>query len=496
MQDNAQVFNKGRTSLSADKADFTSGKVQEFVSGKLRFGELPEEFRFREPPQEKQREFLRAGEKFVAYGGARGGGKSWALRRKCMLLGWRYPGIGILMLRRRLADLRENHIIKFQMDFGGVLSYKSDERAMWFPNGSRIRFGYLDSDADLLQYQGQDYDVICMDEATQFSEEEFLALGACLRGHPGYPKRFYLTCNPGGIGHGWVKRLFIDRNDYRGSENPADYRFVRALATDNRFNGEGYLHMLELLPEKTRRAWLYGDWDSYAGQFFTEFDPAVHVAEPFQIPSGWRRFFAEDYGLDMLAGYWIAVSFDGSAYVYREIYESNRIVSDAARLIREREGPDRPDVRIAPPDLWSRSKDTGKSIIEGFADGGLYFTKADNSRAAGWMAVHEWLKPFVGADGKKTARLKIFKTCPNLIRTLPLLQYDIKNGSDTLNEPHEITPAPDALRYWAISRPCAAELVTAAEGRAFCLAAETGPKTKPAGVWGGEVDGEYLMGGW
>lgn len=460
-----------------------------------RFPCLPAEFRFSEQPQEKQREFLRATEKFVAYGGARGGGKSWALRRKCMLLGWEYPGIAILMLRRRLVDLRENHMIRFRMDFGKTLCYKSEERTLWFPNGSRIRFGYLDGDADLLQYQGQDYDVICMDEATQFTEEEFLALCACLRGHPGYPKRFYLTCNPGGIGHGWVKRLFIDRG-YRGSENPADYRFIAARADDNRYNGEGYLQMLALLPENIRRAWLYGDWDAYSGRFFTEFDPAVHVVEPFNVPARWRRYFTQDYGLDMLAGYWIALDPDGNAFVYREIYESDRIVSEAARLIREREGTDRPDVRFAPPDLWGRTKESGRSIIEGFGDGGLYYAKADNSRAAGWMALHEWLKVTNGVDRLKTARLKIFRTCPNLIRTLPLLQHDGRDGCDTLREPHEITHAPDALRYWAISRPCAAPKDAYPPQQAFERAAQTEEKQRERGVWSGEVNGEYLLGGW
>ena len=151
--------------------------------------------------------------------------------------------------------------------------------------------------------------MIFMDEATQFTEFQYSTLTACVRGANDFPKRMYLTCNPGGVGHALVKRLFVDR-DYRGSEREDDYIFIRARVTDNPALMEKdpeYVDMLKNLPPSLREAWLMGNWDVYAGQFFTEFDRALHVVEPFEIPSHWRKYVAVDYGLDMLAAYLIDV---------------------------------------------------------------------------------------------------------------------------------------------------------------------------------------------
>ncbi|HEX2938354.1 MAG TPA: phage terminase large subunit [Ruminiclostridium sp.] len=407
-------------------------------------------------PSKRQSEFLKASTKYVAYGGARGGGKSWALRRKCILLSLKYPGIRILILRRTLQELRENHTLPLRRELDGFVSYSADEKALYFPNKSRIKLGYLSDDGDVNQYQGQEYDVICMDEATQFSEFQFTCLNACLRGgSPKHPKRFYITCNPGGVGHAWVKRLFIDKS-YKNGESPKDYTFIPAKVFDNDFlmrTNPDYLHQLESLPEDLRRAWLYGEWDAFAGQFFPEFNREIHVVRPFEIPENYTRYYVNDYGLDMLAGLWIAVSPQGRAFVYREIYKSGLVVSSAAKEIKalEREN-ENVLVRLAPPDLWGRTKDSGKSVIEIFADNELYFCKADNDRKQGWMALREWLKPEKQADGTVSARLCIFENCLNLIRTLPLLQYDRKNSEDAAKEPHELTHAPDALRYFAAWR--------------------------------------------
>lgn len=409
-------------------------------------------------PNSKQEEFLKASTRFIAYGGARGGGKSWAVRVKAILLALKHSRIKILLLRRTYAELRENHIVPLQTqlktyDKGGAAKYKDTDKVFEFINGSRLKLGYLDCDNDVLQYQGQEYDIIFMDEATHFTEFMFNTLKACLRGANKLPKRFYLTCNPGGIGHEWVKRLFIDKI-YSGAEKPEDYTFIRASVYDNKAimdNDPEYVKMLETLPEGLKQAWLYGNWDVFEGQYFNEWRYDIHTCDPFEIPKHWRHYAVMDYGLDKLAHYHIAVDTENNAYVYREIYESGLIVSDAVKRIKEIEsGDNHGHIRLAPPDLWNTQSSTGKSTAILFDEAGMSLIKSNNDRIAGWLAVHELLKVITGVDGKPTARLKIFRNCTNLIRTLPLQQYDDKKPNDVAREPHEITHAPDALRYFAI----------------------------------------------
>lgn len=402
-------------------------------------------------PQERQKTFFDATEKYVAYGGARGGGKSWALRRKAVLMCMRYPGLSVLIVRRSYAELRENHIRPLQADLKDFVIYTESRKSFDFPNGSRIQLGYCDRESDVNRYQGQEYDIIALDEATQLTEYQFQTFKACLRGVNGYPKRMYITCNPGGVGHGWVKRLFVDR-EYRSGENSADYKFIPAGVYDNKILLERdpeYLSRLESLPPALRDAWLHGKWDSFAGQFFSEFDMSVHTAEPFCPDESMSKYCAIDYGLDMLAAVFVAVTNEGKAYVYDEIYKNGLIVSEAAELIKQKSGG--VCMHIAPADLWSRQKDSGKSIYELFAENGVYLSRINPERIQGWLCLKEWLKIYE-TDGKKQSNMKICRNCTNLLRTLPQLLYDSKNPGDAATQPHEITHAPDALRYFASSR--------------------------------------------
>lgn len=413
-------------------------------------------------PQPKQVEFFKARARFIGYGGARGGGKSWSVRKKAALLALNYGGIRVLILRRTFPELQENHILPMTADLKGVARYKETEKAFLFPNGSRVKFGYCDGEKDVLQYQGQEYDVIFLDEATQFTEFQFSTLTACVRGVNGFPKRMYLTCNPGGVGHGWVKRLFIDR-DYRASEDPADYVFIQAKATDNPALMQadpGYLKMLDNLPHGLREAWRDGSWDVFAGQYFTEWDREVHVIDPFTPPEWWRWYVTLDYGLDMLAAYLIAVDEGGRACVAREVYRGRDcgegaeglIISQAAQAVKELADGVKVYEWLAPPDLWNRRQETGRSVADLFGENGIYLTKTSNDRVAGWLAVKERLRVYTDETGAKTADLRIFRGCVNLIRCLPQLQYDEKNPSDCANEPHALTHGPDAIRgfcvYW------------------------------------------------
>ena len=287
----------------------------------------------RETPSPRQQEFFRAEAANVAYGGARGGGKSWAMRRKLVMLAMRYPGLKLLLLRRTLPELRANHILPLQRELEGYAAWSSTERAFRFPNGSRLVMGYCDNDSDCAQYQGQEYEVIGFEEATNFEPDWLTFIATCLRTtRTDFTPRIYYTCNPGGPGHAYIKRLFIDRAFLDG-ESPQDYVFIPAKVYDNQVlmqRDPGYLKRLEALPPAKRRAHLEGDWNVYEGQVFAEWrdDPAhyadgkwTHVIEPFDIPDTWRVYRSFDFGYakPFSVGWW-AVDFDGRLYRILELY--------------------------------------------------------------------------------------------------------------------------------------------------------------------------------
>ena len=222
------------------------------------------------PPSEKQKLFLKASTKHISFGGARGGGKSWSVRTKAKLLALRYGGIRILIVRRTYPELINNHINILRTELLGIAKYNDKDKVLKFANGSTINFAYCAKDGDLDRLQGVEYDVIFLDEATQLSEYQMKTITACLRGVNDFPKRVYYTCNPGGQGHGYIKRIFIDRR-YEDGEIAEDYTFIQSLVTDNKVLMESqpdYIKQLEALPPKLREAWLYGNWDIFEGQFF------------------------------------------------------------------------------------------------------------------------------------------------------------------------------------------------------------------------------------
>ena len=409
----------------------------------------------------KQKLFCQARTKYIAYGGARGGGKTHVLRLKALMGALAYPGIRILIIRREYPELEQSIIIPMQKLVPAELaSYNGTMRMFFFANGSIIKFGHY-GPKDELEYQGQEYDWIFMDEATQFTEYQFRVLGACLRGATKIPRRMYLTCNPGGVGHQWVKRLFITR-DYRpeDDERPEDYTFIPATVEDNPQLMEAspdYVRSLNMLPEDIRRAHRYGDWDALAGTFFPEVTRKTHVIPDFwQISREWVKYRAFDYGLDMLSCLWIAQDFEGRSYVYRELRRSDLIVSEAAKLILAMTpAEERIAATIAPPDMWNRQKDTGKSMADIFMENGLGIIPASNSRVQGWMVLKEALKP-MKSEGDRPGLL-ICAACRGLFDDLTSIQHDEKKPEDCAVEPHDITHAPDALRYYAVTRLMKAE---------------------------------------
>lgn len=396
----------------------------------------------------KQEAFFRSRKRFVGYGGARGGGKSWAIDRKAPLMALYYAGIKILLLRRTYKDLERNHVRALEPMLSGIARYSRQEKCFFFPNGSILELGYCASESDVLQYQGQEYDVIFIDEATQFTEFQFETLTACLRGANDFPKRMYITCNPGGVGHEWVKRLFISRK-YRDTERPEDYDFIPATIDDNKIllqSDPGYVDMLNNLSDGLRQAWRDGNWDMLAGQYFSEFDRKVHVVDPFPVPAHWRRYRAIDYGLDCLACVWVAVDEQGNYWVYREYARPDMTISSGAADIIDWTGTEPIEYTVAPGDLWARSQESAKSKVDLFREAGLVLVRGSSDRESGWLAVKEMLKH----TQEKPPRMHIFSNCTGLIENLPALQRDQKKPTDCMTEPHDITHLPDALRYFCL----------------------------------------------
>lgn len=242
---------------------------------------------------EKQQQFLDANSFFVCYGGAKGGGKSHVIRLKSVGMCLNYPGIRVLMIRCHYPELEENLVRPILRWLPPeIYSYNGTSHLLTFYNGSVIKFGHYDGDAAENEYQGVEYDVIFIDEATQLSERAFRYLQGCIRGVNDFPKRMYLTCNPGGVGHRWVKRLFIDRNYIVDDENPEknedpkNYTFIFATVEDNKYlldSSPMYLHNLANMPEDQMRAFRYGDWNALSGSYFKNFVPALHIRKAFDV---------------------------------------------------------------------------------------------------------------------------------------------------------------------------------------------------------------------
>ena len=337
-------------------------------------------------------------------------------------------------------------------EYGPLLSYSDSEKQISLPNGSRIQLGYCSSASDTLRYQGQEYDIIAIDEATQLSEYQFSIFKACLRGVGDFPRRMYLTCNPGGVGHGWVKRLFVDR-EFLEDENPDDYTFVKALVYDNSpltKSDPGYIKQLESLPKRLKDAWLYGRWDVFEGQFFPEFSPSRHVCDRTVIQNkALRQFVAFDYGFDMTAALLLGVDNDKNLFVIDEFCSPGLTLSEAAAKIADLCRKGSPEYAVASPDLWNRRQDSGRSGFEIMQSvfGMPPMTPADDRRIPGWRVLKEYLSL---REGKP--KLFISSQCHFLISCMQALLCDKNRAEDASNEPHSVTHAPEALRYGVMSR--------------------------------------------
>lgn len=423
-------------------------------------------------PNPRQIEFFLARETHLCYGGARGGGKSWAMRRKFVLLAMNYPGLKLLLLRRTMPELRRNHIVPLLGELAGYASYNGDSKTFVFPNGSRLELGYCDNEGDVSRYQGAEYDVLGFEEATLFPEEWVVMITTSVRTtRKDWQVRFYYTCNPGGVGHAYIKRLFIDRR-YKPGERPEDYRFIKATVLDNHVLAEsdpGYIQRLKALPPAKRRAHLEGDWSVYEGQVFEEFtdDPDhyqdrrhSHVIAPFELPEDWQIYRGFDFGYarPFSVGWW-AVDRENRLYRILELYgcvpgepntgvrwEPRRIFQEIQRIESEHRWLKGKRIRgVADPSIWDKSR--GESIAEMAERERVYFDKGDNTRIPGWMQLHYRL----AFDENGIPGLYVFNTCREFLRTLPLLQYDRSRPEDVDSQGEDHIA--DECRYICMARP-------------------------------------------
>ena len=426
----------------------------------------------------KQKLFIDAGESEVLFGGAAGGGKSYGQVVDALLFALKYPRSKQLILRRSFSELDKSLIRTALAVYPReIFTLNSSSHVGRFKNGSILDFGYCATECDVYQYQSAEYDVVRFDELTHFTEMQYLYLISRVRGANDYPKQIKSSTNPGGVGHSWVKERFVSPAPAgRAFEGRDGLRriFIPSLLDDNQFlcmQDPSYRERLSTLPEREKRALLYGDWDIFEGQYFTEFNASRHITSAFEIPREWRKYRTLDYGLDRLACLWIAISPDGVAYVYREYCESNLPISEAARAIVERT-PKNESIyaTLAPPDLWSRGQETGKSKASLFAEHGVALTRTSNDRECGWLAVKELLSP-VGR-----MQIRFFESCREIIKCLPALTVDKTRPTDCATEPHAITHAPDALRGFAI----------------FHTRPDDGAVKRPHAVWSADMWEDYL----
>ena len=418
------------------------------------------------PNEGPQTAFLASSEREVFYGGARGGGKSYAMLvdplRYCHKDQHR-----ALLLRRSMPELRDmiTHSQRlYPKAFKGA-RWREQEKEWRFPSGAKIEFGYAENMADALRYQGQSYTWIGIDELPQYPTPEiYNFLRSSLRSvDPDIPVFLRATGNPGNIGSLWVREMFVDPAkpntrfqvsvDTPTGKREISRRFIPAKLQDNPYlmQTEDYYIMLASLPEVQRKQFLEGDWDAFEDSSFPEFNKVIHVVEPFDIPKGWYRFRSCDWGYSSPACcLWFAIDWDNNLWIYRELYTKKVTADEFARKILEAEHGEFIRYGVLDSSTWAKRGDVGPSIAETMIREGCRWRPSDRSpksRINGKLEIHKRLK--VNKENEPT--IKFFSNCRNLIRTLPLLPLDKHNPEDvdTNAEDHSY----DALRYGCMSRP-------------------------------------------
>ena len=456
---NKALDGKEQQLITQDVIDEAPKSIQEHISQhKVIF----------KPNRGPQTNFLAASEREVFYGGARGGGKSYAMLidplRYCHKENHR-----ALLIRRTMPELRDliNHSQRlYSRAFPGA-KWREQEKEWRFPSGAKIEFGYAENMTDALRYQGQSYTWIGIDELPQYpSPDIYNFLRSSLRSvDPSIPVYMRATGNPGNVGSQWVKEMFVDPIDPNTAFNVEittpkgikyiTRRFIPAKLQDNPYlmQTDDYYAMLSSLPEVQRKQFLDGNWDAFSNAAFPEFNREIHVVEPFEVPKGWQRFRAADWGYSSPACVlWFAIDYDNNLWLYRELY-TQKITADVfARKVLTLEKDEYIRYGVLDASTWAKRGDVGPSIAETMIQVGCRWRPSDRtpkSRISGKLEIHRRLK--LNDDKKKEPGLRIFANCRNLLRTFPTLPLDDNNPEDI--NTHVEDHAYDALRYGCMSRP-------------------------------------------
>ena len=401
------------------------------------------------------------------YGGARGGGKSYALRNIMLYRRFKYPKSVGAIFRRSYPELEANHIRPLFQEFPSLRAYWNEQKKLLtLPNGSVLQFCYCANESDVDLYQGREFHDLAIDEAGQWTEEMFRRLlGSNRSSVPNVPSRCLVTANPGNIGHQWLKRLFIDKR-FNDRERAEDYKFIPALVFDNEAlmkNDPDYVHRLKAEPnEVIRRAYLEGNWDVMAGAYFSELRREIHFIKSFSIPKHWFKFGSYDFGFNHPAAFgWFACDGDGNVYLYREFIQSKLRVDQYAERILRYEDTKLLDYIVAGLDCWANkgilSKGSPPTIAEEFRSHEIYLRRASIDRLQGAAQLRSYLAP------RPKPRLYIMDSCPISFECLSRMQHDPDRVEDVLKidavdgDPHSGDDAYDMIRYAIMSRPSLAE---------------------------------------
>jgi len=435
--------------VDADDLDLLPDNVREEIKAK--------EVIF-EPNEGPQTDFLAAPETDVLYGGAAGGGKSYAMLVDPLRFAHR-AAHRALILRRSMPELRElidKSRELYPKAFPGC-RFREVEKIWTFPSGAKLEFGFLERDADVYRYQGQAYSWIGFDEITHLATEfSWNYLSSRLRTtDPEIQPYMRCTANPGGAGAHWVKKRYVHPSEPNESFTGNDgltRKFIPARLDDNPYLSKDgrYEQMLKALPDVQRKQLLEGDWDITEGAAFTEFDTEIHVIPPFEIPIGWERVKGIDYGYASESScIWGCVDpTDGTLIIYRELYRKGLTGEDLAVMITNMELEDPFSVQgVLDTAAWNRTGTTGPTVGETLQRAGHKLRRADKNRIQGKIQIHEYLR--VQPSGRP--KIQIFTSCPNLIRELQSIPLDKSNPEDV--DTHAPDHAYDALRYLIMSRP-------------------------------------------